>query len=63
MIDTSLCEMFLMQANPWHRPYSGVGPENLEFLGPRKLSIFRAEYEYGPRHEFAHIKNISHGAV
>jgi len=34
MIYAAPCEMFLMGANPLFGPYSGVGPENRELLGP-----------------------------
>jgi len=34
MIFAAPCEMFLMGANRLRGPYSGVGPENRELLGP-----------------------------
>jgi hypothetical protein len=33
--------MILMGANPLLGPMKGVGPENLDFFGPKKVSVFK----------------------
>jgi hypothetical protein len=64
MIYTALCIMFLMCAYPLlGQEGGGLGPGNLEFVGPQMALAYRAQPPPTcPRNLYAHLQNIMQGA-